>query len=67
MEGAFSAGSLVSLADQRQSLGVGLSNYAAGDLRRIMGLRRHEIAALLGDAHYPEVIHRDNLLLHAAV
>jgi glutamate 5-kinase len=67
VEGAFSAGSLVSLAAGPQSLGVGLSNYAAGDLRRIMGLRRHEIAALLGDAHYPEVIHRDNLLLHAAV
>ena len=23
--------------------------------------------AILGDAHYPEVIHRDNLLLDAAV
>lgn len=49
------------------SLGVGLSNYTAGELRKIMGLKRHEVAAILGDAHYPEVIHRDNLLLDAAI
>ncbi|MBR6468490.1 MAG: glutamate 5-kinase, partial [Desulfovibrio sp.] len=47
--------------------GVGLSNYSSQDLDRIKGLKRFEVAAALGDAHYPEVIHRDNLLLHAAV
>ena len=49
------------------TLGVGLSNYSAPDLRKIMGLKRIEVAAILGDAHYPEVIHRDNMLLEAAV
>jgi len=48
-------------------LGVGLTNYGSEQLRRIMGLKRHEVAAILGDAHYPEVIHRDNLVLDAAV
>lgn len=70
--GNFQKGALVRVArldksDSHASLGVGLSNYSAADLRKIMGLRRHEVAAILGDAHYPEVIHRDNLLMDAAV
>ena len=67
VEGTFQKGALVRVSHDGQSLGVGLSNYSAADLRKIMGLKRHEVAAILGDAHYPEVIHRDNLLLDAAV
>lgn len=51
----------------REGIAVGLSNYDAADLLRIKGLKRHEVAAILGDAHYPEVVHRDNLLLDAAL
>ena len=70
--GNFQKGALVRVtrlgeSDSHASLGVGLSNYSAADLRKIMGLRRHEVAAILGDAHYPEVIHRDNLLMDAAI
>lgn len=73
VEGHFQRGTLVRVVRTNpgehgdESLGVGLSNYSAAELRRIMGLKRHEVAAILGDAHYPEVIHRDNLLLDAAV
>lgn len=72
VDGTFQKGALVRVArlgcdGPQASLGVGLTNYAAGELRKIMGLRRHEVAAILGDAHYPEVIHRDNLLLDAAI
>lgn len=67
VEGAFQRGALVRVLHEGQSLGVGLSNYSAAELKKIMGLKRHEVAAILGDAHYPEVIHRDNLLLDAAV
>ena len=69
VEGNFQRGGLVRVVDNTQdsSLGVGLSNYSAAELKRIMGLKRHEVAAILGDAHYPEVIHRDNMLLDAAV
>lgn len=67
VEGNFGPGALVRVFAGERLLGVGLSNYSAADLRRIMGLKRHEVAAALGDAHYPEVIHRDNLLLDAAV
>lgn len=72
VEGNFQQGALVRIvcaedSGRPRSLGVGLSNYSAADLRRIMGLKRIEVAAILGDAHYPEVIHRDNMLLDAAV
>lgn len=67
VEGEFAAGALVRLMYGDETVGVGLSNYDAPDLRRIMGLKRHEVAALLGDAHYPEVVHRDNMLLDAAL
>ena len=70
--GSFQKGALVRVArlgesDSHAILGVGLSNYSAADLRKIMGLRRHEVAAILGDALYPVVIHRDNLLMDAAI
>ncbi len=70
VEGSFQQGSLVRVVAQDQnarSLGVGLSNYSASEIKRIMGLKRHEVAAILGNAHYQEVIHRDNLLLDAAI
>ena len=72
VEGNFQQGALVRIArldadGGSATLGVGLSNYSAPDLRKIMGLKRIEVAAILGDAHYPEVIHRDNMLLEAAV
>ncbi|MDR3361611.1 MAG: glutamate 5-kinase [Desulfovibrio sp.] len=67
VDGAFSKGALVRITHEGNNLGVGLSNYSAVDLRKIMGLKRHQVAAILNDGNYPEVIHRDNLLLNAAV
>ncbi len=67
VEGDFEAGALVRLTHGNENVGVGLTNYDAVELRRIRGLKRHEVAAILGDAHYPEVVHRDNMLLDAVV
>ena len=67
VDGNFQPAALVRVHIRGRTLGVGLSNYSAADLRRIMGRPRPEVAALLGDAHYPEVIHRDNMLIDAAV
>lgn len=67
VEGVFPKGSIVTIKNGDQNLGVGLSNYNSATLEKIIGLKRHEVAAILGQAHYPEVIHRDNLLLHAAI
>ena len=67
VEGSFQEGALVAIKNDNEEIGVGLSNYSSQLIGRIMGLKRHEVAAILGDAHYPDVIHRDNLLLHAVV
>jgi glutamate 5-kinase len=67
VEGAFEPGAMVRVVCGTRQIGVGLTNYSAEELNHIRGLKRVEVAAILGDAHYPEVIHRDNLLLNAAV
>ncbi len=68
VHGDFDAGALVRIMTQQGAvLAVGLSNYSSADLTRIQGHKRHEVAAILGDAHYPEVVHRDNMLLDAVV
>lgn len=65
--GDFERGALVRIVGDGDSLGVGFVNYSATQLREISGRKRHEIAAILGDARYPDVIHRDNMLLDAAL
>ena len=67
VEGSFEVGALVRLVHGKETIGVGLSNYDAADLLRIKGLKRYEVAAILGNAHYLEVVHRDNLLVDAAL
>ncbi|NJB68918.1 glutamate 5-kinase [Desulfobaculum xiamenense] len=68
VDGNFGPGALVFIKDESgDTLGVGLSNYDSADLRRITGRRSGDIADILGDCPYPEAIHRDNMLLDAAV
>lgn len=67
VNGNFGVGALVRILDQAgRSLGVGLTNYKAAELKRIMGRKSSEIAGVLGQCLYPEAIHRDNMLLDAA-
>lgn len=65
--GDFQKGDLLRVIHNGRNLGVGFSNYGSEELARIRGLKRHEVAAILGRARYPDVIHRDNLLLDAAI
>ncbi len=67
VSGQFESGALVRIMEGERQLGVGLSNYSSEDVERIRGLKSAAAAAVLGDAHYSEVIHRDNLLLNAAI
>ena len=41
----------------------GLSNYAASEIRLIMGKRSSQFSKILGRQAYDEVVHRDNLVL----
>jgi glutamate 5-kinase len=67
VSGNFGVGALVRIMGPDQTaLGVGLTNYKAAELRRIMGRKSSEIAAILGQCPYPEVVHRDNMVLDVA-
>lgn len=65
--GEFAKGALIQVTHDNQNLGVGFSNYSSDELKKISGLKRHEVAAILGKARYPDVIHRDNMLLDASI
>ncbi len=64
VEGQFGVGALVKVLDpEGRTVGVGLTNFKASELRRIQGLNSAQIEAILGTCPHPEVIHRDNLVL----
>lgn len=66
--GSFEAGGLVRIKSRDgRSLGVGLSNYDSSELAMIKGRHSSEIPGVLGRPAYPEVVHRNNLLLDAAL
>jgi glutamate 5-kinase len=63
VEGRFRVGAAVTFENQQQqSLGIGLVNYSATEIRAIMGLKSCQIKDRLGAKSYDEVIHRDNLV-----
>ncbi len=67
VEGDFDRGALVRIQDrQGATLGVGLCNYRASELQRIAGKKSNEVETILGYC-YNEAIHRDNMLLGAAI
>lgn len=64
VEGEFDTGAPVELINSRKvSLGVGLVNYSAGEIRKIKGCSSAKIKECLGEKPYDEVIHRDNLTI----
>jgi len=61
-EGSFVAGDAVSCHDSSgNQVAVGLVNYSAEEVKKIMGLKTSEVERVLGHKDYDEVIHRDNL------
>ena len=67
VNGEFRRGELVSLTDRRgRVIGRGLVNYSADECRRIAGVASERIAAVLGYAREPELVHRDNLLVDSS-
>jgi len=66
--GDFTVGSMVRITSvDGESIGVGLTNYGAADLRKIMGLKSSRLEQVLGEAAYTEAVHRDNMLIDAAI
>ncbi|MFP4169280.1 MAG: glutamate 5-kinase [Desulfonatronovibrionaceae bacterium] len=68
VRGEFGKGDMVRLVDgQGNQIGAGLSNYESSELRRIKGSNSGDIQEILGHCMYTEAVHRDNMLLDAAL
>ena len=64
VEGTFSRGDVVAICGPDGAIVArGLSNYASSDVQRIRGKRTSDVRALLADAAYDEIVHRDNLVI----
>jgi len=64
--GEFERGEVVAVVDiDGREIARGLTNYSAGEARRIAGKASSAIEAILGYMDEPELIHRDNLVLLA--
>lgn len=62
-EGIFARGDLVRIEGPAGPVARGLSEYDVADLRRLLGLRTEEQAAVLGHAPRAALVHRDHMAL----
>lgn len=62
VEGGFEPGDAVEIRDADGVIGKGISTFAAGDLRKVMGRKTDEVRAVLPRAA-DEAVHRDYLVL----
>jgi glutamate 5-kinase len=62
VEGEFEAGDAVDVTSDVESIGKGIVNYSAAELRRIKGLRTENVRELLPHAS-EEAVHRDYFVL----
>ncbi len=66
VRGTFVRGDVVEiLAPDGRAIARGLTNYAAPDVDRVRGKKTADVRALLAEAAYDEVVHRDNLVVGA--
>jgi glutamate 5-kinase len=62
VEGEFEAGDAVDVTADGRTIGKGIVNYSAGELRRIKGLRSDKVRELIPHAS-EEAVHRDYFVL----
>jgi glutamate 5-kinase len=62
VEGEFAAGDAVEIVCNGDVVGKGISNYSAGELARIKGLKSAEVAKRIPDAA-EEAVHRNYFVL----
>jgi glutamate 5-kinase len=64
VDGDFGKGDVVSIRDETGiEIARGLCNYSSEDASRLLGKNTEQIVNLLGSASYPELVHRDNLVV----
>ncbi len=66
LRGDFDKGECVELWHGQTLLGRGLTNYAAEDMRKLLGMRTADIERVLGYVDFKSMIHRDNLVVEKA-
>lgn len=62
VEGAFEAGDAIEVLAEGSAVGKGISNYSAGELRRVMGMKSRAVREVLPRAT-EEAVHRDYFVL----
>jgi len=62
VNGHFKRGDTVAVKYKKRVIGIGLSEYDALEIEKIIGLKRPEIVVVLGHCPSSVVIHRDNYL-----
>ena len=68
VRGSFEVGAPVRcLSSEEKVIGIGLVNYGAEEIEKIMGVRSNRIEEVLGYKHSDEVIHRDNFVLSETI
>ncbi len=64
VSGNFKRGATVTILDhQGRQVARGLTNYSADQVDKIKGLKTTQIAKVLGEKPYDEVVHRNNMML----
>ncbi len=63
IDGAFARGDLVAIVGPDGGIARGLSEYDAGDARKLIGRKRDEHAAILGYAPRTALVHRNHMAL----
>jgi glutamate 5-kinase len=64
VQGSFGQGAVVNVVSSSGNvIARGLADYSSDEVRRIMGRKTAEIAAILGYRDYDAVIHRDNMVV----
>jgi glutamate 5-kinase len=62
-QGNFDKGDIIAVVTRAGVvIAHGLSNYSAGDLQRIRGMKTKDVRLTLAGSTYDEVVHRDNLV-----
>lgn len=64
VDGQFGKGDVVSICDESGAeIGRGLCNYSSATAGQLAGQQTEQIARRLGNVPYPELVHRDNLVI----
>ncbi len=64
VDGTYEIGNTISIVNaQGHELARGITNFSASDIELIKGKQTTAIESILGEKHYNEIVHRDNLVV----